>query len=177
MFIYIAITTCKLISSVSLCVNLSSSVQAKVILLAIMIQHIFWVRGGRSPFWLLNSPTAGNTTGLFMKWFEGKSQWEVVTAGGERESCQQGVFSNMAYIGTEIQQKGKDALIFLHCILSLQKQARKNRENSTISVSSVLQYVKNDKLTVLPKAIGNDSIATNFPATCWKNNRDEHAQN
>lgn len=65
-----------------------------------------------------------------------------MTAGGEKESCQQGVFSIMAYIGTEIQQKGKDALIFLHCVLSLQKQARKNRENSTISVSSVLQYVK-----------------------------------
>lgn len=62
-----------------------------------------------TPFWLLNSPTAGNTTGVFMKRFKGKSQWEVVTAGAEREPCQQGVFSDMAYLGLETQQKGKDA--------------------------------------------------------------------
>lgn len=54
-----------------------------------------------------------------MKWFEGKSQWEVVTAGGERESCQQEVLSNVAYLGVEAQQKGKDALIFLRRFFSL----------------------------------------------------------
>jgi len=32
-----------------------------------------------------------------------------MTAGAERESCQQGVFSNTAYLGLGTQQKPKDA--------------------------------------------------------------------
>lgn len=176
---YIAITTRKLVSSVSLGVILPFSVQAKVFCKLPWSNTHFWGRGWgiKSPFWLLNSPTAGNTTGLSMKRFEGKSQWEVETAGGERESCQPGVFSNTAYLGIEAQKKCKDALILLPCILSIWKQARKKRENSAINISPRLQYLKNDKLMVTPKTTSNNLIATNFPATCWENNLDVSAQN
>ena len=79
----------------------------------------------------------------------------------------------MAYLGIETQQKGKDALIFLHCIFSLEKYTRKKRENRAINVSSLLQYLRNDKLMVSPKTIGNDLIATVFSASCWEVNLDE----